>query len=709
MRNLLLVLLLISSGQLQAQPWHWINPSNGHHHLNDISFITPGNGIAVADNGVILHYNDQVWTKAESPISENLNAIYYLSPTLAWAVGDNGTILKFNGSDWEQQESFTTGPIMDVCFVDETHGWAVGNAILFYDGSSWQVQQEASNLTTVSFATSVEGWAAGLYNTLYHYNGGNWDEDYSFTGGNYLMFKSIEMTGPSNVWLNGYNVDGNGLLYQNAGPGWQVQNADGINSGISFTDNQHGFGIQNFIAFNTDIYPSVYKYTSSNWSKEFSIKQGRQLTSVEAISENEAYISDTTGFVFHGLDGNWGVSNGFTADSILDIDFTRANNGYFACGTDGIWHYDAGNWINELRVPGFRFNEVRFPYENYGWASAYRKTGNIPPYAEEVKFYNCIDGIWNEETIPVFEGLWEPATSLDFSFWGTTGITSYNILYTKTEGIWDTTFLAMSDSITELRFMDPFPINKSVKDALPAVEEAWMSIKRLEGEIKGAVYFNDFTNDTWNISYETTSGAFNDLCVADYMNIFAVGDNGLIAHFNGQTWSEFEPVTSEDLLSVFINDENEGWASGRNGILLSYDGITWSVRQSNTWNDLNKVSFYQNFGLIGGENGTLFCTQPELPVGNTYSFVGSVKEMLTISPNPAKNNVLVQFKATGNSPAELQITDITGRLVFEQSVPTAGSDWQTVSIDLQLMKNGVYLVKVNTGRKILTGKILIQK
>lgn len=709
MRNLLLVLLLISSGQLQAQPWHWINPSNGHHHLNDISFISPGNGIAVADNGVILHYNDQVWTKADSPVSENLNAIYYLSPTLAWAAGDNGTILKFNGSEWAQQESPTTGPIMDVCFVDETHGWAVGDGIFFYDGSNWQIQADYPSLKKVSFKTAEEGWAGSASTHLFHFINNEWIEDNSLESIDLFVFNGIEMTSPTTALINGHAVSGEGILYENQGAGWQEVNSGQVNAGISFIDPQHGFGIENFTAFSADVYPGVFKHTNGNWTNEFAIKQDNHLSSIEAISENEAYISDTTGFIYHGLDGNWGVSNGFTADSILDIDFTRANNGYFACGTDGIWHYDAGNWTNELKVPGFRFNEVRISVESNGWACAYRKTGNIPPYAEEVKVYNCINGIWNEETIPVFEGLWEPATSLDFSFWGTIGITSYNMLYTKIEGIWDTTFLAMSDSITELRFMDPYPINQSVKDALPEMEEAWMSIKRLEGDMKGAIYFNDFTSDTWNVSYETITGAFNDLCVTDYMIIYAVGDNGLIAHFDGQNWTEFPPVSGEDLLSVYVNEDNYGWACGRNGTLLRFDGITWSLEQSNTWNDLHKVFFYENFGLIGGKNGTLLSTQPEMPVSNSYSFVDSAEDLLTISPNPAKNLALLQFHASGNSPAALQIIDITGRLVFEQSLTTAGANRQTVSIDLQQMKNGIYLVKVNTGAKILTGKILIQK
>lgn len=707
MRNLYTFLLLISFFQIQAQPWYWINPANGHHHLNDIRFIAPGNGIAVADNGVIFHYNNNIWTQAESPVSENLNAVYYLSPTLAWAVGDNGTILKFNGSVWVQQESLVTVTLNDVCFTDETHGWAVGNTILFYNGISWQVQATASGLKTVSFATPEEGWAAGSWGALKHYLNGEWVNDVSME---YYDFSGICMTDENTVFLNGHTIDGNGVFFENSGSGWQSVNSGGVNAGISFTEDIQGYGIQNLIAFNADVYPSVYKYSAGNWSKEFSAKYDRLLTSVEAISENEAYISDTTGFVYHGLEGNWGVSNGFTADSILDIDFTRANNGYFACGTDGIWHYDAGNWTNELKVPGFRFNEIEFIDENYGYATAFKLSDFPWPYEDEVKVFRYMNGIWEEESIPVTEGIWEPSTSVEISFWNTLAITSYNMIYSMSEGVWDTTFLSMNDSITEMRFMDPLPVDQSLHGELPETEEAWMSIKRLEGEMKGAIYFNDFTNDTWNVSYETTTGGFNDLCVADYMNIYAVGDNGLIARFDGQSWMEFPPVTSEDLLSVYVNDEDEGWACGRNGTLLKYNGMAWSVEQSNTWNDLFKVTVLQNgLGLVGGKNGTLLCTQPQLPVGNNYSIIGNTKDVLTIFPNPAKENALVQFDVLGDSRVYLKITDLTGRLVYEQSLTTTGDGTQTVPVNLQHMKNGLYLIQVNSGGKLLTGKMLIQK
>jgi len=710
MRNLLTFMMLLTCSQMTAQSWYWINPSTGHHHLNDLSFLSAGNGIAVADDGIILHISNGTWTKATCPVSVNLNAVEILSPTLAWAVGENGTILKFNGADWVEQESPVTVTLNDVCFKDETHGWAVGNTILFYDGNSWQVQQDTENLTTVSFATQDEGWAAGLYNSLYHYTNGNWEPDFSFAGGSYIMFSSVHMSGHSSVLLNGYDMEGYGLLYHFNGEQWLPFDAGGINSGLSMSDNEHGFGIQNRMAFFTDTYPSVYRFTGDSRIKEASFAYDRKLTSVDAIGEQEAYVCDTTGFVYHGSDGFWGVSNGFTADSILDISFTQANNGYFACGTDGIWHYDAGNWSNVLKVEGFRFNEIEFSDDNYGYATAYKLTDIPGPFGDEIKVFGYESGIWSEMSIPVAEGIWEPATSVEISFWNTLGISSYNMIYSLSEAVWDTTFLSLNDSITELRFMDPLPVNKNPQGAVPEMEELWLSIKRLDGEVKGAIYFNNYMSDEWTTNYETTTGAFNDLCVADYMNIYAVGDNGLIAHFDGQAWMEFAPVTSEDLLSVYINDENRGWACGRNGTLLRYNGMAWSVEQSNTWNDLFKVTDLQNgLGLVGGRNGTLLSTRPELPVDNSYSSVVNTGDVLTILPNPAKDNALIQFEAAVVTPAELQITDITGRLIYNQSIITSSAGIQTVQVNFQTMKNGMYLVKVISGTQMLTGKILIQK
>ncbi len=710
MRNLFTFLMLLACSQITAQSWYWINPSTGHHHLNDISFAEAGLGIAVADNGVILHYSDSIWTRAVSPVSDNLKAVEYLSPTLAWAVGENGTILKFNGADWVEQESPVNVTLNDVCFTDETHGWAVGNTILFFDGDSWQEQQEAENLTTVSFANQDEGWAAGLYNSLYHFTNGNWEPDFSFATGSYIMFSSVHMSGHSDVLLNGSDTEGYGLLYQFNGDQWLPLDAGGINSGLSMSDNEHGFGIQNRIAFFVDTYPSVYRFSGDNRIKESSFAYDRLLTSVEATGENEAYVSDTTGYVYHGSDGTWSVSNGFTADSILDIDFTQANNGYFACGTDGIWHYDAGKWTNELKVEGFRFNEVTSSGDQELWASAFKKLDLPEPYNYEVKLFSCFNGIWVEETIPAMD-IYMPVSDIDISSYDI-GISSYNILYTRIQDSWTNLVLPLSDSITSFKFMQDIPIAEKVSYPGYLEEAAWMCCKRSDSDIKGVIYYNDFIQDEWAVSYETTRGGFNDLSVSGYydFHVYAVGDNGLIAYFDGGNWLEFEPVTNEDLLSVCIGDNNQGWACGRNGTLLKYNGMAWSVVQSNTMNDLFRVTILQNtVDLVGGENGTLLCTRPELPVGNSYSIVGETRDVLTIFPNPAEDNAVIQFNVAEANRAELKVLDVTGRMIYHQSIPETIAGIQTVPVDLGMMKNGIYLVQVISGAQMLTGKILVQK
>ncbi len=703
------LLMLYLFGQLTAQTWHWINPTTAHHHLNDISFAAAGKGIAVAANGVILHYNDSVWWQAESPVSVDLNAVYYLSPTLAWAVGNNGTIVKYNGSEWQQQTSPVSGQLLDVCFVDENHGWAVGSSILFYNGNTWQVQAETGGLKTVSFYTPNEGWAGSSSTNLFHFINGEWVQDNTFINGNLLSFNQIVMTGPSTVRMVGNDMNGSGVFYENTGTGWQLQASGTANAGISFPDHQHGFGIKNSGPFVFDTYPAIYKFTDGSWLTEYTARMKNMLTSVETINENEAYASDSIGFVYYGNEGNWGVSNGFTADSLLDIDFTQANNGYFACGTDGIWHYNAGNWTNELKLPGFRFNEVEFTDAENGWAAAYKEFELMPPFNYESKLFRFSNGEWTEAAISEFGDIWSPVSSIAITS-SDVGFTFHNTLYSLIEENWEIFQLPLTDSITQLVYMDPFPIDAPENGKMQEWEAAWMSVKKSDSDTLGAIYYNNFLENNWSITYRTSTGAFNDLCVADYYNIYAVGDNGLIAHFDGQSWSEATPVTNEDLLSVYFSSYDRGWAVGRNGILLQYNGLAWSVEQSNTWNDLFKVNFYSNSpGLIGGQNGTLLSTTPQLPVGIGNPVKPALAPGLVIFPNPANDNAIIEFESPNGGCTSIDVYDIAGRLMLTKNHTSEMHGMQSIQMNLSNLKNGMYLLKISSGNQILQGKIVIQK
>jgi hypothetical protein len=63
---------------------------------------------------------------------------------------------------------------------------------------------------------------------------------------------------------------------------------------------------------------------------------------------------------------------------------------------------------------------------------------------------------------------------------------------------------------------------------------------------------------------------------------FAVGQFGLILHWNGSAWSE-DPqsftLTESQLNAVAFGPTGEGWAVGTNGTILHYNGRSWSVER----------------------------------------------------------------------------------------------------------------------------------
>ena len=66
-------------------------------------------------------------------------------------------------------------------------------------------------------------------------------------------------------------------------------------------------------------------------------------------------------------------------------------------------------------------------------------------------------------------------------------------------------------------------------------------------------------------------------------NVFAVGASGTILHYNGLNWSDdVESGTTEGLRAIWGTGINDIYSVGDSGTILQYDGVSWSAMENNS-------------------------------------------------------------------------------------------------------------------------------
>jgi hypothetical protein len=80
--------------------------------------------------------------------------------------------------------------------------------------------------------------------------------------------------------------------------------------------------------------------------------------------------------------------------------------------------------------------------------------------------------------------------------------------------------------------------------------------------------------------------------------------------------------------------------------------------------------------------------------------------LLTLAPNPTTGRVVVQLVQATAQAAALQVLDALGRTVYQQALPAAATQEQT--LDLQALPAGVYLVRVTSAAGVATQRLVRQ-
>lgn len=88
--------------------------------------------------------------------------------------------------------------------------------------------------------------------------------------------------------------------------------------------------------------------------------------------------------------------------------------------------------------------------------------------------------------------------------------------------------------------------------------------------------------------------ALYDIAVISHDDIWAVGDNATLIHWDGISWTEItggaNPFSgATDLFAIWAFDANNIWAGGQGGELAYYDGVSWVLQTTPNTNSVNGI------------------------------------------------------------------------------------------------------------------------
>ncbi|MBU1059228.1 MAG: 6-bladed beta-propeller [Proteobacteria bacterium] len=81
----------------------------------------------------------------------------------------------------------------------------------------------------------------------------------------------------------------------------------------------------------------------------------------------------------------------------------------------------------------------------------------------------------------------------------------------------------------------------------------------------------------WVVSNVLTGTSLNGVWGSESRNVYVVGDNGSILHYDGKQWGAMDSsISTGNLYSIWGSSDTDIYAVGDNGLVLHFDGKRWS-------------------------------------------------------------------------------------------------------------------------------------
>jgi hypothetical protein len=87
----------------------------------------------------------------------------------------------------------------------------------------------------------------------------------------------------------------------------------------------------------------------------------------------------------------------------------------------------------------------------------------------------------------------------------------------------------------------------------------------------------------------------------------------------------------------------------------------------------------------------------------------NISESLTIYPNPSSSYTNLEFRLDENKEVNLQVLDITGKVMISESFGSMAQGKQRLNLDVSGLANGIYFINLNVGEEIISRKVSVAK
>jgi hypothetical protein len=135
----------------------------------------------------------------------------------------------------------------------------------------------------------------------------------------------------------------------------------------------------------------------------------------------------------------------------------------------------------------------------------------------------------------------------------------------------------------------------------------------------------------WNGTSPTAKG-LRSVSMLEADDVWAVGMDGIIIHYDGTEWSNVTSPTTKDLYSVCMRNSVMGWAIGEAGVAIRWNGSQWLMGH-NLGGNLFSISIEKASGwaVAVGDGGKVFYLGETTYDTRQSSTTNSLKSVYTIS------------------------------------------------------------------------------